>query len=471
MPVKEVIRNPEAEEESASEMEKAYTGGGVLINSEKFNDLDNEEAKIHITKALEAKKIGKSVVNYKLRDWLISRQRYWGTPIPIIYCDKCGIVNVPEKDLPVELPEKVTFGKGNPLKTNLKWLNVKCPKCKGDARRETDTMDTFVNSSWYFLRYTDPHNSERIFDSKKANYWAPVDQYIGGPEHITAHLIYIRFYTKFLKSLGLIHFDEPVLRYFTQGLVHGSDGEKMSKSGGNVVEPLNMIKKYGAETLRIALVSFSSPEKDSSWDEKIVMGSHKFLNRVFDYFNNFKEIKTSPKIESKLNNTIKNITTYLNDFKHNLAVIHIRQLFDSIEEEGISKSGAEKFLKMLNVYCPYLTEELWEKFGHKDFISLSDWPEVDEKKINDKFDKEDEAKEKIVSDILNIIRIIESRGEKKDKVYIYVIPNELPLYDEETISSKIGKPVKIFAVNDKKKYDPTNKGKNSKPGKPAIYLE
>ena len=472
IPVKIVIQPKEYKiYERDGQIPKAYTGEGELTNSEEFTGMNNEKAKKEITKFLEKKKLGKKVVQYKLRDWLISRQRYWGTPIPIIYCDKCGIVPVPEKDLPVKLPEKVKFGKGNPLKTNEKWLNVKCPKCGGNAKRETDTMDTFVNSSWYYLRYTDSHNNKKIFDEKKVNYWCPVNQYIGGPEHITAHLIYIRFYTKFLRDIGLLNFNEPALRLFNQGIVHGPDGEKMSKSRGNIIEPFDMIEKYGADTLRLALVSFASPDKDSIWDEKIVAGSHKFLNKIYEYFENFKPGKTNARVESKLNKTIKEVTELIENFKHNLAVIKIRQLFESFLNQEIDKKTAEKFLILLGVYCPYIAEELWEKMKNKGFISLSKWPEADENKINKEFEKQEQAVEKIVKDIVNILNIIKARGEKKDSVYVYVLPNELKLYDENKVSKKVGKKVKIFAVNDKNKYDPTNKSKNTKPGKPGIYLE
>ncbi|MBD3354855.1 leucine--tRNA ligase [Candidatus Woesearchaeota archaeon] len=473
IPIKTVISSEE-QEEDVVKIGRAYTGEGILINSEKFNGIESKKAKKEITKELKKREQGKKVVQYKLRDWLISRQRYWGTPIPVIYCDKCGAVPVPEKDLPVKLPKDVKFGKGNPLKTNKKWYEVKCPKCSGQAKRETDTMDTFVNSSWYYLRYTDPDNDKEIFNKKKANYWAPVNQYIGGPEHITQHLIYIRFYTKFLRDLGLLDFDEPALKYFTQGIVHGKDGDKMSKSKGNVIEPLETIDKYGADTLRLALMSFASPESDTSWDEKVVEGSLKFLKKVYAYFSEFKDKKTKtsdPRIESKLNKSIKEITDFVEGFKHNLAIIKIRKLFDSFAEEKISKDTAEKFLTILHIYCPYITEELWEKIGNKPFISLAKWPEVDENKIDDKFEKEDEARDKLVTDIVNILKIIRSKGEEKEKVYVYVLPKELELYDTEQIEKKVGKPVSIFAVNDKKKYDPTKKSKNAKPGKPAIYLE
>ena len=450
--------------------DKAYTGEGELMNSGEFDGMDNKKAKEEITKFLKKKKLGKKTIQYKLRDWLISRQRYWGTPIPIIYCDKCGAVPVPEKDLPVMLPTKVTFGEGNPLATNEEWIRVKCPKCNEEARRETDTMDTFVNSSWYFLRYCDPDNDKEIFDKEKVKYWMPIDQYIGGPEHITMHLIYARFYTKFLNDIKLLEFDEPVSRYFTQGIVHGSDGEKMSKSRGNVVDPLDIIKRYGADALRLFLVSLASPDKDSNWDEKGIDSTSKFLKKVFDYFKNVKIGDVNSKTESKLNKIIKEVTNQIENFKYNLAVIKVRELFNSLPEET-SKDVLEKSLKLLHPFCPHITEELWEKLGNKDFISLSEWPKTEEKKINEFFDKQDEALEKLIHDILSILKIVESKGEKKEKVFVYVIPGEEDFYDINELNRRIKKEVKIFSVKDPDKYDPSNISKKARPGKPGIYLE
>ncbi|MBI3623054.1 leucine--tRNA ligase [Candidatus Pacearchaeota archaeon] len=442
---------------------------GNLINSGSFNDLDSDEAKEHIIKNLEEKKLGKKTVQFKLRDWLISRQRYWGTPIPVVYCGKCGIVPVPEKELPIKLPDKVEFGKGNPLATNEKWINVKCPKCKGKARRETDTMDTFVNSSWYYLRYCDSKNKKQAFDSKKANYWCPIDQYIGGPEHITMHLIYIRFYTKFLRDCGLINFSEPALKYFTQGVVKGSDGNRMSKSRGNVVEPLNTIEKYGADSLRLYLVGASSADSDINWDEAGISGSFKLVNKVYEYFSEIKFGKADPRAESKLNKTIKEVSHLAESFKHNLAIIRLRDFFDYMSERQIDKKTAEAFLQLLHVYCPFVTEELWQKIKGGGFISLSSWPKADEKKINLQFEKEEEAISSLVNDINNVKKFV----NKASKVFIYVIPNELSIYVSNLIeiSKRTNLNVKIYAVNDKEKYDPKGKVSKAKPGKPGIYLE
>ena len=472
IPIKVVVR-PDNEEIGGVVMDSAYTGAGKLINSKEFNGLFSEEAKEHIIKLLESKKLGRKSIQYKLRDWLISRQRYWGTPIPVVYCEKCGIVPVDEKKLPVKLPKEVKFGKGNPLATNEKWVNVKCSKCGGKARRETDTMDTFVNSSWYYLRYTDSRNNKKIFDSRKANYWGPVNQYIGGPEHITAHLIYIRFYTKFLRDLGLIKFGEPALRYFTQGLVKGSDGEKMSKSRGNIVEPFNIINSFGADSLRVYLISNSSPEKDFDWDEKGTHGSFRFIEKCYEYFEKFKGGKSDARIESKLHATIKDVSLFVEDFKHNLAVIKIRELFNNFSDRKIDRKTAEAFLKMLHIYCPFVTEELWRKIGNKSFISLAQWPVADEKKINKKFEKDEENIENLINDINNVLRIIKSKGKKISRVFVYVLPNEKNIFDDylDEIKKRTDMEIQIFSVSDKNKHDPEKKSGKAKLGRPAIYLE
>jgi leucyl-tRNA synthetase len=452
---------------------EAYTGNGKLINSGDFDGLDNHQAKEEITKKLQDKEIGKKVTQFKLRDWLISRQRYWGTPIPIIHCEKCGAVPVLEEDLPVELPREVDFqAGGNPLETNEKWINVKCPKCGQDAVRETDTMDTFVNSSWYFLRYTDSGNENEIFDKEKANYWCPIDQYIGGAEHACMHLIYFRFYTKFLRDIGLLNFDEPAKKLFHQGMLHGEDGEKMSKSRGNTIDPIGTIEECGADSLRLALMSFASPDKDTQWDTKIFQGSYKFLNKVENYFNEVKiSKKADAKTESKLNKVIKEVTKQIDEFKYNLAIIKVRELFNSLPKET-SKDVLEKSLKLLHPFCPHITEELWEKIGNTGFISLEEWPKIDTGKIDEKFEKQEQANENLASDIKNVVGLVKGKQNKEvSKAYVYVLPNELEFYALDEVKKKANIEVEIYAVNNKNKYDPEGKSKKAKPGKPAIYLE
>jgi leucyl-tRNA synthetase len=451
---------------------KAYEGAGILINSGEFNGLSSDEAKEHITKTLEFKKLGRKTVNYKFRDWLISRQRYWGTPIPIVYCEKCGIVPVPEKDLPIRLPDKVKFGKGNPLEANEKFLRTKCPKCGAKARRETDTMDTFFDSSWYYLRYCDNKNSKKPFDINKVDYWMPVDNYIGGAEHATMHLIYARFFTKALRDLGFLKFDEPFLRLFNQGMLHGSDSFVMSKSRGNDILPEKISEKYGIDTARLFLVSIASTDKDIQWSDEGIEGSFRFLNKVTEYFEKMKNAKADSRMESKLNKTIKEVTEDVDNFQYNLAVIKVRELFNHIEK-GIDKKTAEAFLKLLSPFCPHITEELWHKIGNKSFLSLEKWPEADEKKINEQFEKEEKVIDEIVNDINNIIGILKEKRAEVSKLYLYVLPNEVNIYSNniDMIKKRTNLSAKIYAVNDKKKYDPENKSKKVKPGKPGIYLE
>ncbi len=412
-----VVIQPSAYELNAERMARAYISEGHLINSGEFNGINNNEAIEKISIKLEKMKLGKRTLQYKLRDWLVSRQRYWGTPIPVVYCDKCGIVPVPEKDLPVILPDDIKFGEGNPLKTSKKFAEVKCPKCEGKARREMDTMDTFVNSSWYFLRYCDPKNDKKIFDKKKTDYWAPVDAYIGGAEHACMHLIYFRFYTKFFRDLKLLNYDEPVKLLFNQGMVHGSDGFVMSKSRGNVVDPLVMIDKYGTDTLRFYLVSNAGPDKDFAWNDDSIEGSFKFVNRVMNYFETVKIEKSSKRSESKLNRAIKEITEYINDFKYNLATIKVRELFESLSEEE-SKDTLEKALKLLHPFCPHITEELWEKIGNKPYISLSSWPKYDESKIDLKSEQHEKIAENTKLDIKSIMILAKIVKPKKIKLIV-----------------------------------------------------
>jgi len=452
-----------------------HTSEGILINSDKFNGINSKEAINKITRHLERKNLGKKSVQYKLKDWLISRQRYWGTPIPVVYCKECGVVPVPEKNLPVKLPEKVKFGKGNPLVNNKQFLEARCPECKGKARRETDTMDTFFDSSWYYLRYCDNKNDRESFDEKKTEYWMPVDQYIGGVEHACMHLIYARFFTKALRDLGFFgknKINEPFTKLFNQGMLHGRDGDKMSKSKGNVVIPEEVSEKYGIDTARLFLVSVASPDKDIDWSEKGIEGSSRFIRKVFDYFDSVKIGKADARTESKLNKIIKEVTNQVEDLRYNLAVIKIRELFNSLPAET-SKEVLRKSLLLLHPFCPHITEELWHKLGNKDFISLERWPKVDEKKIDEKLEEQEQAIEKLIDDISHIAGLVAGKGRKSTKAFVYVLPNERENYlgSLEVIKKKTNLDVIVHAVNDKDKYDPENKSKKVKPGRPGIYLE
>jgi len=301
-----------------------------------------------------------------------------------------------------------------------------------------------------------------------------MDQYIGGAEHACMHLIYSRFYTKFLRDLGLTKISEPTLNLFNQGMVHGPDGAVMSKSRGNVVDPLDMIKKYSCDTLRIFLVSIAAPDSDSMWSDTGIESMHKFISKFTQYFLNVKPGKKStPKLESKINKTIKEITEDIEKFRYNMAVIKIRSLFDVFtSEQEVGKKDLENYLKLITPFCPHIAEELWSKLGNKNFISLEKWPIADEKKIDEKLEQLEQAAEKTVADIQNVLRIIkEKQGKEGEKIYLYVIPNELSGYNEEILSKRLQKQVKVFAVNDKNKYDPENKAGKTKPGKPGIFVE
>ena len=287
------------------------------------------------------------------------------------------------------------------------------------------------------------------------------------------HLIYARFFTKALRDLGFLNFNEPFRKLFNQGMLHGEDGYVMSKSRGNVVLPEEVSKKYGIDTARLFLVSVASPDKDVQWSEKGIEGSYRFVKKLYEFFNKkIENEKSSKRVESKINKSIKEITNDIENFRYNLAIIKLRNLFEVLTEEKTSKKDLETYLKLLHLFCPHITEELWEKLGNKSFISLQKWPQADESKIDKNIEKQDEIIEQTLNDIFNILKIMrEKQGKEPDKIYLYVIPNEISLYNENILSRKTNKQVKIFAVNNKNKFDPDNKSSKSKPGKPGIYVE
>lgn len=469
IPMVEVVKHIKSE---LTHKNKAFENYGILTNSQEFNGLTSEEAIKHIQISLNEKKLGGVVTNYKLRDWLISRQRYWGTPIPIIYCEDCGVVPVPEKDLPILLPEKVTFGKGNPLLTNDKFVNIKCPNCGNNAKRETDTMDGFMDSNWYYMRFTDPTNNKSPLSPDCVSYWMPVDFYVGGAEHACMHLIYARFFTKAMRDLGYLKVSEPFTRLYNQGMIHGEDGFVMSKSRGNVIDPLDMTSKYGADSLRLFLVSMGSPDKDSSWSSTGLESVYRFVNRVWNYAKSVKFGKSSARIQHKLNKAIIDVGNDIKNINYNMAVIKLRTLFDSFED-SIDKADFATYLQLLSPFAPHIAEELWHNvLGYKTFVSLSDWPIADSSKINENIDKAEEAFEKTVNDIQNILKIIKDKnGKDAQHIYLYTIPPELKMFDKEMLIKRIGVEVSVFAVNDSKKYDPQGKAGKAKHGKPAIYVE
>ena len=339
------------------------------------------------------------------------------------------------------------------------------------GKGEKDTMDIFMDSSWYYLRFTDPGNTKRPLSPEDVSRWMPVDFYSGGAEHACMHLIYARFFTKALRDLGYVTISEPFTRLFNQGMLHGEDGAVMSKSRGNVIDPLDTTKKYGSDTLRLFLMSVASPDKDFSWSSTGVESMHRFVQKVWNYAHSVNFGKSSSRVEHKMNKGIIEISKEIKSINYNIAVIKLRALFDSFEEE-ISKYDFGNFLKLLSVFAPHIAEELWNKFiDSKTLISISNWPVADESKINDSIDKAEESFEKTISDIQNILKIVkEKEGKMASHVYLYAIPNEVVLFNIDALSKRLGIEVSVFAVNDKMKFDPENKGGKAKPGRPAIYV-
>jgi leucyl-tRNA synthetase len=374
-----------------------YVGEGVLINSGKYDGMDSAEAREKIVADLAKEKIAKEQVNYRLRDWLISRQRYWGTPIPIIYCEKCGIQPIPEADLPIILPEDVEFeltGR-SPLLERADFVNTKCPNCSGAAKRETDTMDTFVDSSWYFIRYLDNKNNKAAFDTELINKWMPMDHYIGGIEHAILHLLYARFVTKFLHDYHGLNFEEPFKKLTNQGLILGPDGQKMSKSKGNVVNPDEQVNSYGADSLRLYLMFMGPYDQGGPYDMSGIAGSRRFLDRFWTLLGEFLESESGNdlhdlEITAAVHKTIKKVTQDLEKLDFNTAIAAmmglVNELYKIKARDGVSQSAGWRFAletmtQLLAPLAPHITEEIWESLGHQSSIHISNWPLWDEKLV------------------------------------------------------------------------------------------
>ena len=414
LPIKLSIQNPEGSL-VLEEMTDAYTEDGTCFDSAEFTGMDNREAITKMAAKAEAEGFGKSCINFRLRDWLISRQRYWGAPIPIVYCDRCGMVPVEDEDLPVRLPENVEFKPTgeSPLAASEEFMNCACPKCGEPARRESDTMDTFVDSSWYFLRYLNAQDSTQAIDSKACNDWLPVDQYIGGIEHAILHLLYARFFTKVIHDLDLISFDEPFSKLFTQGMIckKGPDGNlhKMSKSKGNVVSPNELIENYGADTVRLYTLFIGPPEKEAEWNDSAVEGSYRFLKRIWArIFTNFQLLenakgkvpdlgnmeKPERDLFRKVHESVQKITHDLDGaFHFHTAISTIMELMNAIDELKISddssdsakavfRDAMEKVVLLISPFAPHIAEELWTELGYEGGVLNAEWPGVIEEALH-----------------------------------------------------------------------------------------
>ncbi|MFA5101280.1 MAG: leucine--tRNA ligase [Candidatus Omnitrophota bacterium] len=435
LPMRVVIQQGGAAPVSAESMNEAYEGCGIEVNSGEFNGLSNEDAKVRIADWMEKKGIGKIQTHWRLRDWLISRQRYWGTPIPVIYCAKCGTVSVPYEDLPVELPADAPFtGEGgSPLGKVAAFVNCICPKCKGQARRETDTMATFFDSSWYFLRYCSPKDTTAPFDVKEAEYWMQVDQYIGGIEHAILHLLYSRFFTKFFKDLNMVDYDEPFTRLLTQGMVL-KDGEVMSKSRGNIVDPDSMIQRYGADTLRLFILFAAPPEAELEWDDRGMEGAFRFLNRVWRIQDNLKDAAPVDVIKA-LHKTIKKVSEDYESFKFNTAIASMMELVNAIYQSGADKKVFSTLALLLAPIAPHFCEELWQILGNDGSIVHAAWPVYDPALL--------------IEDTVTIV--VQVNGKVRTKLDVSLnMPEdalkELCLADEKLKAWVTGKPLRKFIV-------------------------
>ena len=430
----QVVIQPEGETLEPATMTEAWEGPGTMVNSGQFDGLDNEIGKQQVADFLEARGSGKRSVNYRLRDWLVSRQRYWGTPIPVIYCGDCGVVPVPERDLPVELPTDIEFtGEGgSPLAALESFVNTSCPRCGQPARRETDTFDTFVESSWYFLRYASPHCDTAPIDGAAVDYWLPADQYIGGVEHAVLHLLYARFWTKVMRDLGMIAIDEPFQNLLTQGMVcmetrscpeHGwlypeeiengrcsrcqaevvsGRNEKMSKSKKNVIDPDGLIRRYGADTARLFTLFASPPEKDLEWNEQGVEGCFRFLNRVWRLVaenhaliagagaDDAAELPpTARDLRRQVHRTIKKVTEDIDgSFHFNTAIAAVMELVNAISvfadkaaAPAVMREAVETVVRLLSPFVPHICEELWQHLGNRTTLEECGWPTWDEQAL------------------------------------------------------------------------------------------
>ena len=394
-----VVIQPEGEELKAETMEAAYEGEGVLVNSQQFNGMRNTDAMKGITEHLHTLGRGEPTINFKLRDWGISRQRYWGAPIPVVHCEKCGTVPVKKEDLPIILPEDVTLtGAGeSPIAQVESFVNTECPSCGGKARRETDTMDTFVESSWYFIRYASPSHKDKAFDAKEVAYWMPVDQYIGGIEHAILHLMYSRFFTMVLRDLGHVEFDEPFERLLTQGMVI-KDGAKMSKSKGNVIDPEDMIARYGADATRLFTLFAAPPEKDMDWSDQGIEGTYRFLTRLWRLAMDIKTMEGTSEVTQvpasveaimrKTHQTIRKVTEDIDKrFRFNTAIAAMMELINDLykakevatetQEAAVLKYSIEHLIIMLSPFVPHIADELWETIGLSGRLFEHPWPEFD----------------------------------------------------------------------------------------------
>ena len=383
LPIIEVVKGGDVEKEAFTDCDT-----GIMVNSGFLDGLSVEEAKVKIVEWLEKEKKGETKVNYKLRDWVFSRQRYWGEPIPLVYCEKCGWVPVPEDQLPLRLPEvdsyEPTDDGESPLAKMTDWVNTTCPHCGAPAKRETDTMPQWAGSSWYFLRYCDPHNDKELASKEALEYWMPVDWYNGGMEHTTLHLLYSRFWHKFLYDIGVVPQPEPYQKRTSHGMILGEGGEKMSKSRGNVINPDDIVRDYGADTMRLYEMFLGDFEKAAPWSQNAVKGCRRFLERVWALFDQVQPGDSySQKNEGEMHKTIKKVTEDIENLKFNTAIAALMSLLNTFGNNGVNQAEYKTFILLLSPFAPHICEELNERMGGKEMLVYAPWPKYDESKTVD----------------------------------------------------------------------------------------
>jgi len=432
LPIIEVIKNPNIKNRSLT---SAYEGEGYLINSQKFNNLKSSDAKIEIVKWLKKNKKGDFSVAYKLRDWIFSRQRYWGEPIPIVHCKKCGVVPLDEKDLPLLLPDikkyKPAKDGHSPLANETdpkikEWINTKCPKCKGPAKRETNTMPQWAGSSWYYLRYIDPQNNKELVSKEKEKYFMPVDLYVGGAEHAVLHLLYARFWHKFLYDLKIVSTKEPFKKLINVGVILAPDGKKMSKSLGNVINPDDLIKEYGADALRLYEAFIGPFRQRISWNPQGITGTFRFLKKAYSILLSKDKKISDSEIEEELNKKVMEVSEDIENFDFNTAVAKLMEFVNLVENKGLSKKEKIIFLKLLAPFAPHLAEEIWRKWGNKKSIFESGWPKCDKTKIKEE----------------KITLVVQINGKTKFSI---LVPSTI---NEEGVKKEVSKNKKIKEILD-----------------------